>query len=96
MPGYMFIRHAAGKVCDMITFRNDSIDPFYNLAFEEVIFESVKEDDVFYSGGIPLLWWWVAIRISAGKCRQRLYENRMSRCFGVYPAAVRFTMILGI
>ncbi|MGN1414453.1 MAG: biotin/lipoate A/B protein ligase family protein [Anaerovoracaceae bacterium] len=46
----MFIRHAAGKVCDMITFRNDSTDPFYNLAFEEVIFESVREEDIF------LLW----------------------------------------
>lgn len=34
----------------MITFQNLSLDPFYNQAFEEVIFETVFDDDVF------LLW----------------------------------------
>lgn len=34
----------------MITFLNDSTDPWYNLAFEEYIFRTVRETDVF------LLW----------------------------------------
>lgn len=34
----------------MITFLNDSTDPWYNLAFEEHIFRTVRETDVF------LLW----------------------------------------
>lgn len=32
----------------MITFQNPSADPFYNQAFEEVVFETVRDDDVFF------------------------------------------------
>lgn len=32
----------------MITLQNPSLDPFYNQAFEEVIFETVRDEDVFY------------------------------------------------
>ena len=31
----------------MITFINQSADPYYNLAFEEYIFRTVREEDVF-------------------------------------------------
>ena len=34
----------------MVTIQNDSHDPFYNQAFEEFVFETFREDDVF------LLW----------------------------------------
>lgn len=34
----------------MITVYNRSHDPFYNLAFEEYIFEHIQDEDVF------LLW----------------------------------------
>ena len=32
----------------MLTFINESTDPFYNQAFEEYVFENYPEDDVFY------------------------------------------------
>ncbi|MDO5322675.1 MAG: lipoate--protein ligase [Clostridia bacterium] len=32
----------------MLTFINESTDPFYNQAFEEFVFENYAEDDVFY------------------------------------------------
>ena len=32
----------------MLTFINESTDPFYNQAFEEYVFENYAEDDVFY------------------------------------------------
>lgn len=32
----------------MITLENSSLDPFYNQAFEEVVFETVLDDDVFW------------------------------------------------
>ena len=32
----------------MLTFVNESTDPFYNQAFEEFVFENYAEDDVFY------------------------------------------------
>ena len=32
----------------MITVNNASNDPFYNQAFEEYIFQTVREDDVFF------------------------------------------------
>lgn len=31
----------------MITFLNDSTDPYYNLAFEEFVFQTVRDTDVF-------------------------------------------------
>ncbi|MDY3281080.1 lipoate--protein ligase family protein [Dysosmobacter sp.] len=32
----------------MLTFQNNSLDPFYNQAFEEFVFLNYPEDDVFY------------------------------------------------
>ena len=37
-----------GKGLRMLTFINESTDPFYNQAFEEFVFENYAEDDVFY------------------------------------------------
>ena len=37
-----------GKGLRMLTFINESTDPFYNQAFEEFVFENFAEDDVFY------------------------------------------------
>ena len=37
-----------GKGLRMLTFINESTDPFYNQAFEEFVFENFPEDDVFY------------------------------------------------
>lgn len=31
----------------MLTVLNQSTDPFYNLAFEEFVFQTLREDDVF-------------------------------------------------
>lgn len=32
----------------MLTFRNDSLDPFYNQAFEEFVFRTFFKDDIFF------------------------------------------------
>ena len=37
-----------GEGSRMLTFINESTDPFYNQAFEEYVFENFAEDDVFY------------------------------------------------
>lgn len=37
-----------GRGSRMLTFINESTDPFYNQAFEEFVFENYPEDDVFY------------------------------------------------
>lgn len=32
----------------MLTFKNNSLDPFYNQAFEEFVFQNFLEDDIFF------------------------------------------------
>ena len=32
----------------MLTFQTNSNDPFYNQAFEEFVFQTFREDDVFF------------------------------------------------
>ena len=73
----------------MLTVLNSSNDPFYNLAFEEYVYQNFREDDVF-------LLWRNAPCVVAGRYQNICAEVKVSargarayRCCGAPPAAAR-------
>ena len=43
-----FTVHEKGRFPLMLTIRNLSHDPFYNQAFEEYIYQTFPDDDIFF------------------------------------------------